>query len=225
MFGTPLFFLSLSLFLLWCLLFFLSKKTRVEQILISLAGLFLTPGILWLVIVRFVQGQDFIHISAIRWEDLLFVFSLCGISAVIYEILFASSFLSVKKKKKIKIDPSASHWFFVLIFILSIWSGLSLLLTFLFEQQIIFAFVVAGLLVGIYMLIGRRDLIGNAIISGCFIMLLLWLLEGIFSIRLSFIISQIPSTSKGIEQWLWFGTIGFTLGPLYEYVRHYRIRS
>jgi hypothetical protein len=174
---------------------------------------------------NFIQEGTIEFHQVIRLQDLFFVFSFCGIASVIYQILVGQHLQKIPRQKKEKTNFLFVHWIFFLILFLSLWICLSLLFSLLFSLHLFFSFIVGGLFMGIYIIVHRRDLLINAVVSALFMALLLFFLEQIFLIRFSpFSFGSFWSSSFPFEEILWSATIGFTLGPLYEYVRRYRLR-
>lgn len=218
-------FASLALFVLWLILFFTSHKTRKEQIIMSIVGLFSTPAIL------LVASQNFEFISGdipanIGIEHFLSSFSLFGIAAIIYHTL-TGLHLGKMKTKNVHLLLKRVHWTGRLFIILGIWCALSLLLTNLLFITTIQSLVVGGLFIGIYMIADRHDLFYDAVVSAIVVAALVFVIEEWFSIRL------FPTVSEGFNQMkllasvmtvddlLWALTIGFTIGPMYEWLRRF----
>ena len=234
MFVLPFLFISLFCFALWCLLFLFSKKTRKEQLLMSLFGFVLAPGMILLVLLTDFRQTASLTSGTVGIEDILFAFSICGIAAVIYEI-FLGRHVHLLKPQKGKFHSTGAHWLAHLIILLGLWMCVTLLLLLLFPINSVYAFIVGGLLIGIYIIADRHDLLLNALLSGLFLVVILFFLEQVFFIRLfpdaailfwkqtdsisGFYVYGIP-----LEELLWAATVGFTLGPLYEYVRKWKLK-
>jgi len=228
----PFLLTSLLLFLVWLLIAFFSQKTRHEQIIMSLVGLVLAPGILVIV------SSDYRNIisnsfAGVGIEDLLFSFSLFGIAAVIYQIIVGKHIHKLKGERYRASHP-AVHWYIHLILTLGLWAFISLLLISVFELASIRALIVGGLIIGIYTIADRKDLLLDALLSGLFTAILVFLSEQIFFARLFpdvvgnfwrfdqmnlFLIGGVP-----LEELMWAAVVGFTIGPLYEWLRRYRLK-
>lgn len=225
-------FTSLILFLLWLALILFSNNTRREQVIMSIAGLVMTPGILLLVASDFRSIVSPAGRITIGIEDLIFGFSLFGIAAVLYHVALG---MHVHKMKgsRIRLSHPILHWFVHLIILLGIWAFTSLLFIDIFELASIRALIIGGLLVGTYMIADRHDLLLNALLTGLSTAILVFVAEQIFfvrlfpeaaatfwqhdAIRLSFV-SGVP-----LEEILWAAVVGFTIGPMYEYLRRYEL--
>ncbi len=213
-------FLSILLFLFWFLFLFLSRATRKEQLIMSLAGLVLSPAIL-LVSLGSVQvaGGSVVGIGI---EDFLFSFSFFGIAAVIYQAILGKHMKSWKGKRYIFIHPTI-HWFAHLVMVLALWIILSFMFIVIFPLSSIHAFAMGGLLIGTYVIAHRHDLFFNAIVSGFMVTILLFILEQIFSFRLSTEVGGALVSSVSTEEFVWAWVVGFAIGPLYEYLRHQKL--
>ncbi len=223
---------ALVLFFVWLMLFLFSNQTRREQTIMSFVGLTLAPGVLMMVV------DDYRNIvsntmAGVGLEDLLFSFSLFGIAAVIYQVIVGKHVHKIQGTRWRHNHP-AVHWYTHLILVLGLWGFISILLTYVFELASIRALIVGGVLVGVYVIADRRDLLLDALLSGLFTAILVFLTEQIFFARLFpetmtafwqfdkmtlFLIGGIP-----LEELLWAATIGFTIGPMYEWLRRYELK-
>ncbi len=232
MISPPFLALSVSLLVVWLIIFFFSKETRREQLFMSVVGVVLAPGVLYVALSDYRRSLP-VSGAPIGIEDFLFAFALCGISAVIYQVVFGRH-LSKLRGERFFVRPRHLHWVSMLVIVTGIWAAISLTLTTLFPINSVYAFAVGGLLIGTYVIADRHDLLLNALVSGAFVALLVFVLEQVFFTRLFPVdagsvwqIENLSGTLFGaspIEELLWIGVVGFTLGPLYEYVRGYRLK-
>jgi hypothetical protein len=231
--SSPAFlYLSLTLFIIWCVLFFFSKSTRREQMFMSLIGLVLSPAVMLIALSDLRRTLPFSG-EPIRIEDFLFAFSFAGIAAVIYQVIVGKHLVKLRRPRII-LKPRAVHWFSQLTILFAIWASISLLATLLFAAQSVHAFLIGGLLVGTYMIADRQDLLLNALVSGAFMTLLLLILEHLYFVRLFptdasdlWHLGNLSGAFVGaipIEELLWIAIVGFAIGPMYEYVRRYRLK-
>lgn len=228
---TPFLLVSLVFFVLWLVFLLFSNETRKEQLVMSIVGLILSPAILLIAIHDF---RNIISdtISPVGIEDLLFTFSFFGISAVIYQVLIGKHVHKFRGSRyQIR---NLGHWVGHLILVLGLWIFVSLLMISVFDLISIQAVIVGGLLVGMYVIADRHDLTMNALLSGLFMAALVFIVEQLFFVRLfpieaasfwkfdtlsSFVIGGIP-----LEELLWAAVVGFTIGPLYEWLRRYQLK-
>lgn len=222
---------SIVFFVIWLALFLFSGETRREQIIMSIVGLVLSPGILLIASYDFRQIVSD-EVSAVGIEDFLFAFSFFGVAAVIYQALIGRHAHKIRGSRyEVK---HLGHWVGHLLLILGLWAFAALLLIHVFDLSSIQGLIVGGLLVGMYIIADRHDLTMNALLSGLFMAALIFIVEQIFFVRLfpidaaafwqfdalsGFIIGGIP-----LEELMWAAVVGFTIGPLYEYLKRYQLK-
>jgi hypothetical protein len=223
---------SLFLFLIWLAIAFFSQKTRREQVIMSIVGLVLAPGILLIVSsdYRNIVSDSF---AGIGIEDLLFSFSIFGIAAVIYQTVIGQHTHKLKGERYRASHP-AVHWYVHLILSFGLWVFVSLLLISVFELASIRALIVGGIVIGIYTVADRKNLLLDALLSGFFTAALIFISEQIFFARLFpdavenfwrfdqmnlFLIGGVP-----VEEIIWAAVVGFTIGPMYEWLRRYELK-
>jgi hypothetical protein len=221
---------SIIFFIIWLALFLFSNETRREQLLMSLVGLILSPGILLIAAYDFRQIVSD-QVAVVGIEDFLFAFSFFGIAAVIYQALIGKHAHKIRGARYE--ITHLGHWVGHLILILGLWAFAALLLIHVFDLTSIQGLMVGGLLIGMYLIADRHDLTMNALLSGLFMAALVFIVEQIFFVRLfpidaaafwqfdalsGFIIGGIP-----LEEIMWAAVVGFAIGPLYEWLRQYRL--
>jgi len=215
---TAFLYVSLALFAVWAVLFLCWRPARREQVIMSLVGLALAPAIL------FLAGNGGQGVSAvIGVEDAVFAFSFFGVAAVCYEVLFGRHF-AVPRGARGTPARSAVAWGVRLLLAVSAWVAASVALQFAFEISIVRAMAAAALLVGVYVVADRKDLLGNALASGFFMAGLVFLCEQLFFLRLYPAEAALRAGTGFIagvstDTLLWAAVAGFAVGPLYEYVR------
>ncbi len=197
----------------------------------SIVGLVLSPGILLIASYDFRQIVSD-EVSGVGIEDALFAFSFFGVAAVIYQVLIGRHAHKLRGSRY-KIEH-LGHWVGHLLLILGLWAFAALLLIDVFDLSSIQGMIVGGLLIGMYTIADRHDLTMNALLSGLFMAGLIFIVEQIFFVRLfpidaasfwqfdalsGFIIGVIP-----LEELMWAAVVGFTIGPLYEYLRRYQLK-
>ncbi len=229
----PLFLISsIVLFFIWLAFFLFSNQTRREQIIMSIVGLILAPGVL-IVVSNDYRNAYFDQAAGVGLEDFIFSFALFGIAAVIYQIFIGKHTHKLRGDRWTHPHPVV-HWITHLLLVLGLWTFISLLLMYVFELASIRSLIVGGLMVGIYIIADRKDLIFDALLSGLFTMMLVFLTEQIFFIRLFPVaakafwrMDQITLFTIGgvpLEELLWAAVIGFTVGPMYEWLRRYQLK-
>ncbi|NQV90794.1 hypothetical protein HQ487_05335 [Candidatus Uhrbacteria bacterium] len=229
---TSFLLVSILFFILWLVFFLFSNETRKEQLIMSIVGLILSPGILVVAAYDFrniISDQTTSHVGI---EDFLFVFSFFGIAAVIYQILVGRHAHKLRGSRYEM--EHIGHWIGHLALILGIWAFVTLMLIHVFALSSVQSLIVGGLFIGIYIIADRHDLTMNALLSGIFMAGLIFIIEQLFFVRLfpldastfwqfnalsSFVIGGIP-----MEELMWAAVAGFTIGPLYEWLRRYELK-
>lgn len=159
-------------------------------------------------------------------EDFMFSFAMIGISSVIYRALSRKDLVKIEK-------PVNSLTTFAVIFVINAVVILSL---FFLGLNSIFATSVAGLILAVYMIIRRRDLLVNSLFSGLAVMGLMFLVY--------FVGFRLTSNTEEIFQQIWFlydqplglrflgvpltemvygFATGVCIGSLYKFVRSRRL--
>ena len=223
-------YVSLVLLVVWLALFFFSKQTRREQLILSVVGLCISPAAILVASLDY-RGGSAAPKSILSIEDLLFGFALFGIAAVIYQAMFGKH---AEQYPKQKIQVSLLRWSAELVLILTLWISISVAALIVFVLSSIQSVVVGGLLIGIYMIANRKDLLTDALLSGLFVAILVFLSEQLFFVRLfpdaaqsywnTAYLSGFSLAGVPIEELLWSGMVGFTIGPVYEYVRRWKLK-
>ena len=178
----PFLLASLILFVVWAILMFVSSSTRREQLIMSIVGLVVAPGALLIAV------EDFRNIisesqAPVGIEDLIFAFSLFGIAAVIYHVLLGKHAHKIRGERY-QAKNAAAHWLGHLILVLGIWVIIAMLLLFVFNLTSVISAIIAGLMIGIYIIADRKDLLLNALLSGILTAMLVFISEQIFFVRL-----------------------------------------
>lgn len=227
---SPFLYASLALFAVWAVVLFLSKRTRHEQIVMSVIGLVLAPGAMAVASIDFRAAAA---TGTVGIEDLLFAFSVFGIASVIYQVALGKHTKKLRGARILLANPAA-HWLAHLVIALGIWALLALSLTVVLVLSTVQAVIVGGLMVGTYVIADRKDLLFDALLSGIFVAVLVFAAEQLFFVRLypeaaaqywqngnlsGLVLGGIP-----LEEILWAAVVGFAIGPLYEYMRDERMR-
>ncbi len=220
-------FVTLALVVLWAFVFASSKETRHEQLVMSVIGLVLSPGALVLASIDYRSGRGTTS-TIVGAEDLLFAACLFGLAAVVYQVVFAKHTERLKGVR-IKLSHPASHWVSHLLIAFGLWAFSSLALTLVLHLSSVEAFIVGGLLIGIYVIADRKDLLFNALLSGLLVAIMVFVVEQLFFMRIfpeasadfwqlgnltGILLGGIP-----VEEILWAAVVGFAVGPIYEYMR------
>jgi len=224
-------FTSLVFFGIWLAFLLLSASTRKEQLVMSFVGLAIAPALLLIASTQ----TDLLEQSTVSVgiEDLIFSFSLFGIAAIIYHVLLGKHTYKLKGTR-LRIPHPVVHWFLHLLLVLSIWVFFTLLLIGLFQLSIIQSVTIGTLMIGIYIIADRHDLLTDALLSSLFLTVLIIVVEQLLFLRWYpdaiahiapwntipyTLISNIPS-----EEFVWAAVVGFTIGPMYEWLRKFGLK-
>lgn len=226
------FVLTIPFIVIWILFFIFSKKTRREQLVLSI--LLIPLGTLG----EIFYFQDYWQPASIlatkiggvniMLEDFLFTFSIVGIGAVIYEALFAKRFVKIKKSLSHKISFPLICLLVMFVFYFLFTTGLNS----------IYASACALIIGALFLTSQRNDLLINSLVSGMAVVLIMfiayitlkisvingeillkqgWLLHGS---NLSTRIFYIP-----ITELIWAFTYGMFIGLLYEFIKDYKVET
>lgn len=213
---------ALAFLLLWLILFLYRTDTRAEMLLISiffgLGGLASEE----------VYTKDWWHPhtltnTSVGVEDFIIGFAIGGIAAIIYADLYRQKLRRYALKNVAPADPG----FFLLLFPLLYFSAFFLLHINSFYSTILVLTALIG-----YMLITRRDLIADSLLSGVAMMsigigmyFLLLLVNPLFIHEHWYL----PNTWYGRElagipigEYVFYFLIGAYIGPLYEYLKKFK---
>ena len=209
--------ISIVLFALWCLLLVISRATRGEQLVLSLVGLALAPAIVFLAL-QMAPGTS----RQLGVEDFLFALSFFGIAAVIYEVMFGRHFVIIRSR--VPTNHPNLAWIARLFLVICAWIVISVLCFFILQLPMVRAMLAGALLIGVYVIAARKDLLGNALATGTFMAALIFVCELLLGLR--FHPTSLPSAFMTVSfvHLVWAAVVGFAIGPLYEYVRHLKAR-
>lgn len=214
-------YVSITLFIVWAALILLCGRTRREQLTMSLVGLVLTPAIL---LMAMAPGSQ-MPAAPISVEDWLFAFSFFGVAAVAYEAMLGRHLSPIKPARKPPKHPMLA-WALRLILVIAVWSFVSVASVFVLEIPTNRALLAGALLILVYMIAERKDLLGNALLSGLCMAALVFVSEQLLYLRLFPEVATGAFTLYGpaLRDGLWAALAGAAIGPLYEYVRHLKTK-
>jgi len=225
-FQCAYFALTVPFVIAWLLTFVFSKRTRKEQLFMSF--LFLPAGPLS----ELLYFQDYwnpasilsLNIGPMRFllEDFLFIFSVVGVGAVIYEFLSRRKLLKTERKDN-KILA------FSLVIVIATVVSLSL---FFLGLNSIFATSLGFVVAALFIISQRKDLFINSLVSGLAVTFLMFISYFILTVlinnteellkqgwylygtSLDFRVLGIPFTEM-----IWGFTFGMLVGPLYKFIK------
>lgn len=229
MIAIPSHIVLLILFtILWVFLFVRRQETRREMLLIGLVSTLFTP------VIYFLNAQALLAKNAltITSSHFLFSFLFAGVASVIFHQLFARSYRR-RRSFFLKRHLQDTHWLLRLFLLIAAWAWGGVLFVFLLQTSAFQGLIVSALLVGMLIVAARHDLIWDAVWSGLLMMVVFFLLYEIAFFQNGPIVSsewwgvtnlqQRFIGSVPLEALIWAAMTGFVLGPLYEYVRGYKL--
>lgn len=197
-------------FLVWIFLFSLNKYSRREMII---TGSILTPFAILdnLTTPSYWKPVTLFNLP-VGIEGFLFTFLITGIAAVIYEVVYRKRYKGTKL-----------HLSFCIAFILPVFiAGFSV---FLLKLNIIYFFILGFTFMALAEVIKRRDLIINSVLSAVLFSIVYFLT---FSVWLIISPDAAAWWSRGLtgikvlalplEELMFSLSLGFFVGPLYEYL-------
>lgn len=230
--GQAYFILTIPFVIIWLLLYFFSKRTRKEQLMMSL--ILIPLGTL----TEILYFQDYWRPRSIFrasvgpvWlllEDFLFVFAISGIGAVMYEILFHKRIAKKKKNFHKKYGLAT----------LTIISVLLTLALFYLGINSIFATSIGFIAFAFFIILQRHDLLADSLLSGFCVMVVMFLGYTILYnfitnseelIKQQWLLSD-TSLDKRIfnipfTEMVWGFSAGMFVGPLYAFIKNATLKS
>lgn len=212
---------------LWVFLYARRRETRHEMLLIGLVGVLFTP-IIYFLNTQALRASSF----TIELSHFLFSFLFAGVASVIFHELFGRTY---RRRKAVffKRHLEDAHWLLHLFILVALWAWAGVLFVYLLQTSAFQGLVVSALIIAMFMIATRHDLIWDAIWSGILMMVVFFLLYelaffqngpmvssewwGMMNLQERFVAS-VP-----LEAILWAAATGFVLGPLYEYVRGWKV--
>lgn len=208
---------------LWSIIFITKKDLRRQMLLMSLV--IIPVGPLSEVLFYFKDYWSPIYIFGLRpgIEDILFGFFVGGIGSTIYQFLTRKKLVELKEKNTKK--SLLIFLFGSLIFFTSFFG---------FGLNSIYVSILSFLGIFLIIVVLRRDLLINAVMSGFFIglftilgyQILLVLYPDMF-VKYWFLhnLSNIFIFNIPIEEILWFSTWGMVSGPAYAFYKGAKFKS
>ena len=210
---------------IWLVLFWIRKDLRREMIILSLIGGVLFPLALIYLPDYWYPNHIIGHSLGIGIEDFLFAFTIGGIGAVLYEVVFGKTHTLCDCRKR---DPKG------LLSIIAVSVIVLFVLIFMFKLNSIYSSYVSFLIIFGYIIYFRRDLFWQAMISGFSVGLLMlffyqiWIkiYPGIIEHWWQFQnISGVLIFGTPLEEIVWGFTWGLLAGTIYEFARGTSLKS
>ncbi len=215
------------LVVLWVVLFIHERELRLEMLALGVLGLFLLP-----LSFTVLQGTDASYgFSQLTFADLLFTYVIASLAGVLFHAVLGKHYhLLPSKKRRESIESLAQWWLIRLLLALLFFVWMTLLLTLAFSVSLAGSVLLAAVMLTIYVVSHRHDLLYDAIASALltgFIVFLAGELAAVFTglpIAISVVESSGSIGSVPSDLIIWSLGVGLILGPLYEYIRRLQLR-
>lgn len=221
--------LSLLLALIWLLFFYRAPDIRGEMIILGLFSLFLLPTTLLLS--DSTNNIDNV-MASLTLFDLIFTFTVAGIAGVIYHFFLGKTYHRIRQTKKTKKQtvPNAQLWLLRLLITMLVFVWSVILFGTVLNVPTAFAILLAAILLALYMLYHRYDLLEDVLLSGILTAIIVFISGATVSILVgaTLDVSLVESTVRfgavPVDLLLWSLALGFAAGPVYEYSRHLTLK-
>lgn len=218
--------LTILLGLIWALIYLRLPEVRREMITLGLFAVILMPVMVFIGIDTKEIANQFAQISVF---DLLFVFIVAGIAGTIFHAIFGKHYHRLPTKLNKNTTAPTQLWLLRLfiIFLLFVW--MIIISTILLKIPSSYSVLLASIVIAMYVVSHRHDLLADAIWSGfltSFAVLLSGIMASIVSgadLDFTFVSSSLMIGPVPLDILLWSLAIGFAAGPLYEYVRTFEL--
>lgn len=215
---------DLAFLAVWGLLFWKARAFRREMIVLSLITGFFGPISEYWYFADYWQPELLFKFPIGGFEDFLFGFSIGGIGAVVYEVIFVNHICLCQRKKLKK------EWY-LLIFGLILGTTM-VVLNNLLGVNSIYASSLGMIFAAAIMLYFRPDLILNAVGSGILVALIMFFIYIIPQILFPWVhqwmaqMWKLYGSRQGIllfahvplTEMIWGFSWGFVWGPIYEFM-------
>ncbi len=220
-----------SLACVWTLIMLTRPELRREMLVLGVLALFLLP----LAFTVNTSTTDEVQqgFQSLTLLDLLFSFFLAGIAGSIYHAVFGKHYQNLPRTKPLvrtETDQVAQFWFMRLFLAFLIFAWSVILLSFFFSLTIPSAVLLGGVLVAVYLLSHRNDLLVDALASAVLTAFVVFLSAWVASqfAQIDFTIAPVVSTSTVLgvpaDLLIWSAALGLAIGPMYEFIRRFELK-
>lgn len=212
---------TLILFLIFALLYIKESSTRREMLTLGILGIFFIP----LFFATQAQSAEQMQMlfSRLSIFDILLCVSLSGIAGVIYHTFFGKHYhlLPQLHHKRKELDSLAQWWFVRLFFMFLSFIWLTIFFVFAFSWSTITALFLSAVIISIYLISHRHDLLVDCLASGILTGLLVFTVSTLSGLFINQSADLTFSSPNGL---IFFAvSLGLILGPLYEYIRRIKL--
>lgn len=214
--------ITLALAIIWGSVYYLFPFLRRELWLTSIAGLLLLPISIFII-------TDSKELSAIfSLLSTFFIFFSSGLAGIIFHVLVGLDYEHIKSMRNKK-RHQADLWLLRFILITIGFSWLTIIFHLFFALTTSFSILFASIIIALYIIIDRRDLAIDALISG-FLMSFITFSAGLLAILITGEFSSLLFSGDlflGLPQDLliYSFALGLGLSPIYEYTRQFHLKQ
>lgn len=220
-----------SMACVWVLLMITRPELRREMVVLGIFALFLLP--LAFTVNTSTTDEVSQGFQALSLLDLLFAFLLAGIAGSIYHAIFGKHYHRLPKAKQLvrqKEDQMAQFWLMRLFLAFLIFAWSVILLSFFFSLAIPSAVLLGAVLVAVYLLSHRQDLLidtlASAVLTAFVVFASAWIASQFAEI--DFTIAPVVSTDTVLgvpaDLLIWSLAVGLAIGPMYEFIRRFELK-
>jgi hypothetical protein len=222
--------LTVVLLAVWLIIFYLNRELRQEMLILSICAFFLAPVILTM------KGSDpniiAERFSGVHFADLLFSFAIAGLAGSLFHAIFGKHYHRLPKVRRKAANESllAQIWLIRMFIatLLFLWG--IVFFVFAFDLSPAPAALATGVIMAIYIVIHRYDLLADTLVSAALTGVVTYMASAVtlyFSTTdLSSLLIADHGMLGGVPMDLitWSAAFGLALGPLYEYIRRLSVR-
>ncbi|TAK04300.1 hypothetical protein EPO34_04145 [Patescibacteria group bacterium] len=230
----PFAYVTLAMLVIWAFLFVVSERTRLEQLAMSALGLILSPTALALVAADHRSGSAQASVSP-GIAEFVFSAAMFGIAAVACHLALHApaaaghARIAAWRGARLRIRSATLSFVAPLLIVAGAWLFVAVAVQLTLAIPPVPALALSGVMMGLHAVADRKDLLLDALVTGTVIAALVFSVEQVFFVRLfpeaaaafwsAENLSGILLAGIPISELLWAAVVGFTAGPMYEYVR------
>ncbi|MFA6131059.1 MAG: hypothetical protein WC730_02265 [Patescibacteria group bacterium] len=221
----------LVLFFVWLGVFIYLKELRTEMLTLGVMIAFLFP----LMLVLGTHGEEIeFTFAKLTIADFIFAFVLAGLAGTIFHAVFGKRYhrLPYRLRRKPRDEEShAQFWFlrlFGLLFVF-LWAIAFLVVTLPFSLP--FATLLVSAVLAMLMVANRHDLLLDCIWSMILTTIIVFIATSFASyfVEIDFgiapLVNDVVFLHVPLDLLIWSLAFGMALGPIYEYIRRFDLRS
>lgn len=221
---------TIIVLIVWLALFVSKRELRREMLIVSICAFFLAP------VIMTVKGGDpnlvAQRFAGLQFMDLLFSFGVAGLAASVFHGIFGKHYHRLPKPMRRKAEDGT---------LMQIWLIRVFVATLLFLWGIVFcvfafdlspapAALVTSVIMAVYMVVHRHDLVIDCLASAALMGLVAYIAAAVALFLTPEDFSSVFIVEHGrighvpTDLVTWSVAFGLALGPLYEYIRRLAVK-